>query len=185
MYDKTRDGILLENLKGGSEAAFKELFDTYYVALCIYSVQITESEIQSEDIVQELFVKLWDKKLYLHIKNLKVYLFYSVRNLSIACAKQNNLYLDIQDLEEEVYSPIEDAYDNEELEMKREKLQASLAKLSPQENKVLIEIILNGKKYKEVAGELNISINTVKTHLNRALKLLRKEKDLLLFIMIG
>lgn len=185
MYDKRRDDVLLENLKSGSEAAFKELFDTYYVVLCVYSVQITESETQSEDLVQELFLKLWDKKLYLNIKNLKLYLFYSVRNLSIACAKQNNLYLDIQDLEEEVYSPIDDVYDNEELEMKRQKLQASLAKLSPQESKVLIEIILNGKKYKEVAGELNISINTVKTHLGRALRLLRKDKDLLLFIMIG
>lgn len=185
MYNKTRDGVLLENLKGGSEAAFKELFDAYYPVLCIYSVQITESKTQSEDIVQELFVKIWDKKLYLHIKNLKVYLFYSVRNLSIACAKRNNLYLDIQDLEEDVYSPIDDVYDDEELQMKREKLQASLAKLSPQESKVLMEIILNGKKYKEVASELNVSINTVKTHLNRALKLLRKDKDLFLFIMIG
>lgn len=185
MYDKTREEVLLEKLKNGSEVAFKELFDTYYTVLCIYSVQITESKTQSEDIVQGLFVKMWDKKLFLGIKNLKVYLFYSVRNLSIACAKRNNLYLDIQDLEEDVYSPIDDSYDEEELQMKREKLQASLAKLSPQEYKVLLAIILHGKKYKEVADDLDISINTVKTHLNRALKILRKDKDLFIFIMIG
>ena len=75
---------------------------------------------------------------------------------------------------EESYSPIDDFYDEEELLQKRNQLLAELKKLPEQEYNVLVKIILEDKKYKEVAEELHISINTVKTHLSRALKMLRR-----------
>ena len=51
---------------------------------------------------------------------------------------------------------------------------AELKKLPEQEYNVLVKIVLEDKKYKEVAEELHISVNTVKTHLSRALKMLRR-----------
>ncbi len=68
----------------------------------------------------------------------------------------------------------DDFYDEEELLQKRNQLLAELKKLPEQEYNVLVKIILEDKKYKEVAEELHISINTVKTHLSRALKMLRR-----------
>ena len=76
-------------------------------------------------------------------------------------------------MEEESYSPIDDFYDEEELLQKRNQLLAELKKLPEQEYNVLVKIILEDKKYKEVAEELHISINTVKTHLSRSLNMLR------------
>ncbi|WP_321479570.1 sigma-70 family RNA polymerase sigma factor [uncultured Bacteroides sp.] len=176
--------MILEKLKSGDQNALKSLFDAYYSVLCIYSVQITESLHQSEDIVQELFIELWEKKLYNNITTgLGIYLFYAVRNQSVAFARKNHKFSDIQELEELSYSPIEDLYDDEELKLKHEKLHKTLQVLSPQEYKVLTEVVLNGKKYKEVAAELNISINTVKTHLSRAMKTLRKDKTLTFFFI--
>ena len=185
MHQTELDSTILEQLKSGDENALKSLFDTYYSALCLYSVQITESLHQSEDIVQELFINFWEKKLYNNIENgLRIYLFYAVRNQSVAYARKNNKYLDIQDLEEQIYSPIDDSYDEEDLKYKYEKLHQSLKQLSAQEYKVLTEIVLNGKKYKEVAADLNISVNTVKTHLGRALKILRKDNTYIFFLTI-
>ena len=53
-------------------------------------------------------------------------------------------------------------------------LLTELKKLPEQEYNVLVKIVLEDKKYKEVAEELHISVNTVKTHLSRALKMLRR-----------
>lgn len=80
----------------------------------------------------------------------------------------------LDELEEESYSPIDDFYDEEELLQKRSQLLAELKKLPEQEYNVLVKIVLEDKKYKEVAEELHISVNTVKTHLSRALKMLRR-----------
>lgn len=73
-----------------------------------------------------------------------------------------------------LFSPIDDFYDEEELLQKRSQLLAELKKLPEQEYNVLVKIVLEDKKYKEVAEELHISVNTVKTHLSRALKMLRR-----------
>lgn len=184
MRGSEKDTAILEGLRNGDEEALKELFKAYYSALCLYSVQITESLQQSEDIVQELFIDIWEKKRYNNINvDLGAYLYYAVRNQSMAYARKNFNHLAIQDLEEEAYTPIEELYNEEELLERKEQLHQTLKMLSPQEYRVLTEIVLNGKKYKEVAAELSISVNTVKTHLSRALKILRKDKTLTLFFL--
>lgn len=89
-YSKTdRDNKLLDRLKNGDENALKEIVDIYYVPLCMYSVQFVESEQESEDIVQELFVRIWEKRLFEKITNLKMYLFISVRNTSVAFGEKS------------------------------------------------------------------------------------------------
>ena len=76
-------------------------------------------------------------------------------------------FLDIMKLNDDDYD--DDFYDEEELLQKRNQLLAELKKLPEQEYNVLVKIILEDKKYKEVAEELHISINTVKTHLSLSL----------------
>ena len=87
---------------------------------------------------------------------------------------QRERYFSLDEMEEESYSPIDDFYDEEELLQKRNQLLTELKKLPEQEYNVLVKIVLEDKKYKEVAEELHISVNTVKTHLSRALKMLRR-----------
>ena len=59
-------------------------------------------------------------------------------------------------------------------------LENSLKKLSPNEYEVLMQIIVNDRKYKDVAEDMNVSVNTVKIHLKRAMKKLRDTNLLLL-----
>lgn len=172
-YDKV-DERILDLFAENKEKAFRLLYDTYYLPLCFYSVQITGSTEASEDIVQNLFVSFWDKEAYLTISsNLHGWLFNAVRYSSLTKI-QRERYYSLDGLEEEAYSPIDDFYDEEELLQKKSQLLAEIKKLPEQEYNVLVKIILEDKKYKEVAEELNISINTVKTHLSRALKMLRR-----------
>ena len=70
--------------------------------------------------------------------------------------------------------------DEEELREKERKIMEELEKLPKQELSAVQAVILENKKYKEAAQELNISVNTLKTHLSRALKRLRKDNNLIL-----
>lgn len=173
-----RDNQLLDRLKAGDEEALKEIFDIYYKPLCIYSVQFTEQEQESEDIVQDLFIRIWEKHLYRQITQLGMYLFFAVRNQSMAYARKHEQYEDIEDLEKDLYTEWNDDFSEEEINQKRRQLHDTLKKLSPKEYAILTEIIVNSKPYKQVAQEMDISVNTVKTHLRRAMKVLREEKTL-------
>jgi RNA polymerase sigma-70 factor (ECF subfamily) len=172
---------ILEELKQGNENAIKTLFETLYRPLCVYSVQITDSLESTEDIVQDVFLRFWEKKIYLSIQeNLRAYLFNAVRNASVDYLRQKRPYT-MEDIEEFSYLPMEEDIDEEELIREKEKLHHILQQLPPQEYRVLMNIIVENKKYKEVAEELHISVNTVKTHLSRALKFLRTQQVLKTF----
>lgn len=172
---------LLDRLRNGDEDALKEAVELYYTSLCVYSVQFTENEDESEDIVQDLFVTMWEKKMFDNISNLKMYLFISVRNKSIAAAKSHNLPLDcIDEQADSIYTEWYDDFTDDELMRRQRVLENSLKKLSPNEYEVLMQIIVNDRKYKDVAEDMNVSVNTVKIHLKRAMKKLRDTNLLLL-----
>lgn len=165
------DSELFEEMRHGSEKAFKALFDSYYEALCLYSFQTTGSFHASEDLVADFFVQLWEQASTLHVTRVKPYFYSSVHHASVAWARKTNEEVDIFDIDE-LYD--EDLSDSEESHERLRQLRASIDKLPQQEYNVLMEVVVNSKRYKEVAAEMDISINTVKTHLKRAMKALRK-----------
>lgn len=167
------DERILALFAENKEKAFRLLYDTYYLPLCLYSVQFTGSAETSEDIVQNLFVSFWDKNSHTTISsNLHAWLFNAVRFSSLTKV-QRERYFSLDEMEEESYSPIDD-FMMKKSYCKKESITGRIKKLPEQEYNVLVKIILEDKKYKEVAEELHISINTVKTHLSRALKMLRR-----------
>ena len=179
------DERILALFAENKEKAFRLLYDTYYLPLCLYSVQFTGSTETSEDIVQNLFVSFWDKNSHTTISsNLHAWLFNAVRFSSLTKV-QRERYFSLDEMEEESYSPIDDFYDEEELLQKRNQLLTELKKLPEQEYNVLVKIVLEDKKYKEVAEELHISVNTVKTHLSRALKMLRRVNMIEILILFN
>nr|WP_321479480.1 RNA polymerase sigma-70 factor [uncultured Bacteroides sp.] len=154
------------------EESFKKFVNQYYSRLCAFSVQYTDSLEISEDLVQDVFLHFWEsQKFHQATSNLKSYIFNSVRNASIDYIRKNKKMTFIE-LEEDSYLK-EDEINEETLETQHEHLHKLLNQLPTQEYKVLIEIVVHNKKYKEVGEEMNISVNTVKTHLSRALKFLR------------
>ena len=79
--DLTDDRNLYLLLREGDEHAFQTLFKKFYPALCHFANQFLADKEQSEEIVQEIFVKIWEKRSVLNIEtSVKHYLFRSVRN---------------------------------------------------------------------------------------------------------
>lgn len=174
MNGNSFDATVWDRLKAGDEAAFRRLFEHYYVPLCLYSVQITESPEDSEDIVQEFFLHFWEKEFYRHVdSNLKSYLFNSIRNLSVNYLKKHRTYV-FEELEERsCFLPDECAEDD--VRESHRHLHEAFRRLSPQEARALRSVVLEGKSYKEVAAEMGVSVNTVKTYLARGMKFLRTQ----------
>ncbi|WP_395049777.1 RNA polymerase sigma factor [Flavobacterium sp.] len=182
---KLNDIQILEKLKEGDPLAYNQLFDKYYMPLCVYSLKFCDSFHLAEDIVQDLFVKIWDEKLYMKFDNpMSPYLFKAVKNNTLQLIKKESRYL-FNDIENIVNNLMEEEQlDFAALEEERKKLLLQVEALPEKSKEVFKAIVLENMKYKEVAERLDISVNTVKTHYSRALKQLRLKLDVIIMLML-
>jgi len=180
---KQNDLYILEKLKLGDPDAFKILFDTYYLPLCTYSLKYCDCFELTEDIVQDLFIKIWDEKLYEKFEGaIAPYLFKSIKNNTLQAIKINSKYRfeDIEDLVNKFL--IDDQVDKTILEKEQKKLLKQIEALPKKSKEVFKAIVLENLKYKEVALQLDITVNTVKTHYSRALKQLRNSVEIIIIL---
>lgn len=184
-FIQSKDIKLLDNLKSGDPSAFKELFDIYYMPLSIYALKYCDSFQLAEDIVQELFVKLWDEKLYMKLEGaISPYLFKSVKNNTLQIMKGQSKY-QFEEIEDQINALMDDdQLDFAAIEDEKRKLYKEVEALPEKGREVFKAIVLQNMKYKEVAEQLGISVNTVKTHYSRALKQLRSSLDIIIMLLL-
>ena len=181
---------LIVRLKEGDQTAFELLFHFYYPGLVIYASQFTADRAEAEEIVQEFFVRFWQKhQQILFSDSLKNYFFSSVRNSSLNYLKHKKIeasYLkEIYDLSNEHLVYDTNLYVISELQ---EKIKSSIDLLPEKCREIFMMSRIRGLKNEEIAIELNLSKRTVETQISNALKVLRVElKDyagLLIFLGI-
>ncbi|CAD0005252.1 RNA polymerase sigma factor [Flavobacterium chungangense] len=182
---KQTDSEILVKLKKGDASAYKILFDQYYDTLCIHSMRYCDSYDMAQDIVQDIFVDFWNEKRYLKIEDsLGAYLHRSVRNNSVLEMRKHSKFV-FEELDDVINKLIEDEIpfglspDQELMRLKQE-----IDKLPNQSKEIFKAIVLDDKKYKEVAEFYGISVNTVKTQYGRALKKLRNSPLLIALLML-
>ncbi|UGU15470.1 RNA polymerase sigma-70 factor [Sinomicrobium kalidii] len=181
----SKDRIILEKLKRGNSSGYKELFDLYYMPLSVYALKYCDSFTMAEDIVQDLFVKIWDEKLYMKFEApIGPYLFRAVKNNTLLAVKKNSRY-HFEEIEDQVNTLMEEEKtDRDTIEQEKEKLYREIEALPEKSREVFKAIVLQNMKYKEVASQLGISVNTVKTHYSRALKQLRQSLDIIIWLLL-
>ena len=175
---------------------FEQFYITWYSRAKYFAREYVTSESDAENIVQDVFLHLYERRdLMDAYTNLTAYLFTSIKNRCLD-------YLRKWVLEQETAQEMQDEFDME-LRMKydsleifntqfsdetdiRELLNSALQKLPERCRDIFIMNKLEGKKQKEIAEELNLSINTVESQMGIAYKKLREElKDCLpLFIFL-
>lgn len=152
------------------ESCFKEL----YPSLCGFAFQYLKDRDVSEDIVQDAFMKVWDKySQFNQFYKLKAFLYISVRNSSINYLENlkvaNKYYESNSGYNIEEDADFEMRIIENEVNMLLYKAIDSL----PHQTQNIIRLSIGNKKNQEIADELNISIDTVKTLKKRAYKTLR------------
>lgn len=181
----SKDIKILDKLKNGDHSGYKELFDLYYTPLSIYSLKYCDSFEMAEDITQDLFVKFWDDKLYLKLEeSIGPYLFKAVKNNTLQAIKKRSKYR-FEEIEDQVNKLlVVESVDLEYIEKEKKKLHKEIDALPEKSREVFKAIVLDNLKYKQVAEQLDISVNTVKTHYSRALNQLRKSLDLIIILLL-
>ena len=179
MVPDVKESTIIRLLETGDERCMKMMFDTYYQALCTYVMRYLISMEDAEDIVQTVFISLWNNKRGQEFSgSLRAYLFGAASKASLQFMRDRGKAYFV-DIELHVYDFLEEmSRDNEvELEKMKEYLYAAIEDLPANPKKVLTAIVFNNTPYKMVAEEMGISVNTVKTYYARALQALRKSLD--------
>jgi RNA polymerase sigma-70 factor (ECF subfamily) len=174
--NRQEEQILFEKIKTGDEKAFEALFRHYYPHLCLYATRILKNDSAAEEIVQDLFVRLWEKRKKTEIEtSVKHYLFRAVKNQCLNYIKHNKIK---KDYSQKFLAETESAALNDNFETHTElfqKMEESIAELPEKRQEIFRLNRQEGLKYREIAEKLNISIKTVETQMGLAMKTLREK----------
>jgi RNA polymerase sigma-70 factor (ECF subfamily) len=154
---------------------FAELYEKYYSAMVLFAESMIYDRDEAKDIVQDVFTELWNKPQKVHVySKMKTYLFSCVKNKCFNRLKKLNIIDKHQELLTEAYlfSCETQTHVNEKLKMQ---IHSTLNNMPNTMREVLNMHVIQELKYAEIAEELKISINSVKTHIKRAYKRFRKE----------
>lgn len=167
------------------EEAFRSLFFEFFSSLCVFAHRYVEDWDTCEDLVQDTFFKIWKNRKSIEINtSSRNFLITSVRNSCIDYLRKQDSARAWQEKEikDKTEYTSDDLYSHIELE---QMLTTALSKLPGNVREVFEMNRFEGKTYKEIAEEKNISVKTVEAHMTKALKVLRIElRDYLPLIIL-
>lgn len=174
---------LVEKIRRGDEYAFELLFNQYYSRLCIFANTYLHSLDLSRDVVQDVFIKIWDNRENFYInQSLKAYLYQSVRNQSLNSLQKSKRKLALekklkkqQEAQERVKDPETSNLTTEEL---TEKVWKLVDNLPERRRAIFVLYRKHGLSYREIAEVMGIARKTVENQMGKSLQFLREKLDL-------
>jgi RNA polymerase sigma-70 factor (ECF subfamily) len=168
---------LISKVNNKDAEAYKQLYERYYAALCSYVSQLLDAKVEVEDLVQEVFVAIYEGNHYFaDVRELTNYLYKACYNNCLAYVRENKIHNDIlSKLAEKMNEE-----DNDEalyaMTIREELIRQLYDYINelPQEQRRIILLRIEGHEWGEIAEQLGISINTVKTQRARSFKYLRE-----------
>lgn len=160
----------------GSEAAFTSLFHHYKDRIYSVSYKLTKSSFLAEEVVQDVFLKLWLRREKLtEISDFQSYIFVMARNIVFTSMKQA---LSTQILDEEHFQDVAVSYSNADSALLTQEyeliIQQAVDRLSPKQKQIYLLSKDKEMTRDDIAKILEISSETVKTHLARAVRSIRE-----------
>lgn len=183
MVDK--NAIFLQKINERQIEAYRTLYNDFYPALVVYVSSFVASDEVAEDIVQELFVSMWENQVtFTSYLSFKTYLYKFVKNAALNYLKHLNVERRYTEYIKEM--PWEEELEDSELNMEEEYrlLFQAIDELPPRCREIFL-MSLEGKKNKEIAELLQISIDTVKTQKLRAMRHLRERMSILFSFLLS
>jgi RNA polymerase sigma-70 factor (ECF subfamily) len=162
-------------LETSHSVSFEALFDEFFDRLVYFSYQLTGDKDEARDIVQDAFIKYWDRRdtLVPCKTAAKNFLYSTVRNASLNSIRHKNVvenFNQLQDATEPEFPPVIEAIITAEVVSQ---IHSALQSLPANYRSVSVLSYFEGKRNNEIADDLAISVNTVKKQKRRALQLLR------------
>jgi len=184
--DTRQDPMIVEKIISGDLKAFETLFNDYYERLAYFAFQHLGDKDSAEDVVQELFSKLWMNRQQLTVEiSMNAYLYGAVRNACLNQLKHQKVkeaYLSSSITPMEYDNYISNKIDANDL---AQLIQSCIIELPPERQKIFLLSREQGLKYKEIAEELGISVKTVEAQMGKALRFLRERLKEYLVVLIA
>lgn len=170
---------VIAGIKIGDRTSFNRLYEIMYLPLCKYSNSILNDYEQTSELVQEVFIKIWETRERIDEEsNFRAYMFQILHNACInhlRHLKVRKRYIDhIAFIANDLFSIDRDELVESELV---DRIKITIESLSPKCKEAFEMSRFQGMKYKQIAEVLNISQKTVESHVSKALKILRKNLD--------
>lgn len=169
-----QDDTLYRELQQSKEKALNILFDKYFQDLCFYSFQITKSKELTEEVVADVFIKIWENRKKALILNLKSYLYKSVKNRSLQAIKTIKVHQQIDDNQQEQFLQTVN-FESRIIEKELLGHVISIINKMPKQRRIIFQLNrFKGLKYKEIAEVLDISVRTVQNQMIAAVHFLHE-----------
>ncbi len=190
------DPILIQEIRSGNLKSFELVFKGFYPRLCAYAYSFVKDKDVASDLVKDIFIKWWESRSLINIQSsISGYLYKSVHN---SCINYHNRELkkhitrnesELNTPLSEINYPVSDNYPVEKLitEEIETALKLAINNLPDQCREIFIMSRVEQLSHAEIAAKLNISSNTVKVQMYRALSKIREDlKDYLpVLFLIG
>ena len=168
--------LLVKELITGNSKAFSKLFDIYSRDVYAYSLSMLKEKVLAEEIVQDVFLKIWEHRNRLNIDlSFRSYVFTIARNLTFnlisKVANSRKLQEEVFYKSQKMYNHVEDKVAENDYENLKNK---AIEQLTPR-RKIIFQMSRNeGMSYQQISEELNISISTVKGQMSKSLETIRE-----------
>lgn len=171
MSTQLSDKELLKRLSRGDEQAFEALFRTWYGPLVVFANRFLHDQMEAENIVQVLFINIWERRKTIKVESWKSYLKVAVRNRCMNYLSRQKHHLSIDE-----QLPLPDDDPGEELPDQEllDEINRAIDRMPPQRQRIFKMGRFGGLKYREIAAQLGISPKTVEVQMGQALKYLRE-----------
>ena len=188
--DYNDNNLLIEALRNGDEKAYAYLIDTYHHKLCVYANSLVKNIYSAEDIVQNVFIKVWEQRTRLKSDHaLKSFLYKLVYNEFIDLYRKNQSLFSLEKSYYDALNSIVFEDDSESFQRVLNVVNKEIQNLPPKCKEVFILSKKEGLTNIEIAEHLDVSVKTVEAQITKAFSILRtsleeKVKNVL-FLLFG
>ncbi|PKQ64675.1 RNA polymerase sigma factor [Labilibaculum manganireducens] len=171
---KTFDQTFLKLFRNGNQDSFKILYDKYFDALFLFGHKYVLAQDVVEDIIQESFIKIWEKRSsFYHEGAIRAFLYKTVRNSCLNQIEHQKVRKSYEGQSDKNICD-EDYFLHNVIEEEVSRIIKETVHKLPESARLIYLLSLKGLKNAEIAEDLDISINTVKTQKQRASKFLKE-----------
>lgn len=176
MWDFRINSVLIGQLEKGNEKAFSYLVENYNHRLCVYANSLVNDPIKAQDIVQNVFLKTWEKRETLkpHL-SITGYMYRSVHNEFIDQFRSTKSLLALEKLYMDTLLQFEMEPEQQSTEAIMEKVMLAINDLPPKCKQIFILSKKEGLDNIEIAEYLEVSRKTVENQITKAFVILRKK----------
>lgn len=179
-----KDSVLVSQFKSGDIHAYEALFNSYYQPLVGYGRTIIKDAHEAEDIVQQVFISVWEKRSSLEVHtSFRAMLYKAVYNSCLNRIKHTEVR---RSYAKEIKLSNSSFFSQEDVQYKelQKKIGEAIDTLPEQCSKIFKMSRYEQLKYQEIADALNLSVKTVENQMGKALKLLRENMKEYLFLIL-